>query len=293
MRGHFTSKASGAALLLLLAGCGGKSTTSEAPAPDAPETSPDATPEVDPEDIPTKVDIEAARTTARTAMFVPAPSEFQAALATSAEGVDLKKLIADTQRKLDGKSRPVIALETGVRITNVMLSAHAGADKGRMDQLMGHALEGLTALQAPPTLLEQLGKVRSDFASGVIGGSELVPALDVLAQGIHEELSANVDRDTAVLVQAGGWLQAADLLSKAVGDAGLGGDAAALLHQPSLLAFFLEFLKNTDPARAGDPTVTGVITQMEAMAAIAGKAELSAEDVKAVHQHTTTILGSF
>ena len=65
-------------------------------------------------DAPSKIDIEATRETARTAMFIPAPSEFQAALNASDVQIDIRKLMVDSDRDLSGKSRSIVALETGV-----------------------------------------------------------------------------------------------------------------------------------------------------------------------------------
>ncbi len=277
---------------LAFAGCGSSSTTAEA-TPDNVAPPIPAEPEAPVlQDVPEKIDVAAVRDTARTAMFVPAPSEFQAALKVSAEGIDIRKLVQDSDRKLEGKQKPIIALETGVRISNVLMTAHAG-DKDATLSRMRKAKEGLGALQAPASIAAEIDKVIADYEGGSLSQAELTRALDVLAERINDDLLTGVDAQTANLVQAGGWVQGANLLAKAVRDAGLGGDAALLLHQPSLLNYFLDFLKNSDPGRAGDPDVTAVIEEMQKMQAIAAKADLSTDDVKAIAAHTDAILAKF
>jgi hypothetical protein len=280
---------------ILLAGCGGGDST--APAKTGPETAPstvgDREPEVEaPADVPAKIDIAAVRNDARTAMFVPAPTEFQAALKESAPDVDIRKLVKDSGRTLEGKNSAVLALETGVRISNVLMSVHTG-DKAAILARMRSALEGLRALKAPDRILKEVEQVIGEYEGGTLTDPELGPAFDVLAERINDDLQRMSDPNTATLVQAGGWVQGAHLLSTALSGAAISGDAAALLHQPTVLAYFLGFLKESGPGRAGDPQVAAVITEMEAMQILAAKPELSADDVQAVATHTGNILAKF
>ena len=279
---------------LLLAGCGGTETDPGGTA--TPGTAPSVTapePEVAAaEDVPMKIDIAAVKNEARTAMFVPAPTEFQAALKASAPDVDIRKLVKDSGRTLEGKNTAVLALETGVRISNVLMSVHT-RDKAAIIARMKSAREGLVALKAPGGVIKEVDRVIADYGSGSLTDDELGPVFDVLAERINDDLQRMTDSNTATLVQAGGWVQGANLLSTALSSAGITGEAAALLHQPTVLDYFLRFLKESGPARAGDPQVTAVITEMEAMKAIASKAELGAADVKAVASHTSNILAKF
>ena len=284
--------------LLLLAGCSGDSDS---------DTTPDATPEPVEDttedsgvtgapggdaamsDAPSKIDIDAIRDTARTAMFVPAPTEFQAALKASDVDIDIRKLLKDSDRTLEGKSRPVIALETGVRMADVLLTAQDG-DKATVVARMKSAKAGLVALNIPAETMAEVDRIIADFEAGTIGAPELVPALDVIAEQLQDDLNKSNDPNTATLVQAGGWVQGAHLLSSSLAEAGKGGDAAALLHQPTVLAYFKEFLNQ---AGAGDPAVDAVLAEMDALEALASKPALTAEDLTAIATHTGTILSKF
>jgi hypothetical protein len=280
---------------LLLAGCGGGDSGPAAavtPAT-APSTAGNTEPEVAaPEDVPTKIDIAAVRSEARTAMFVPAPTEFQAALKVSAPDVDIRKLVKDSDRPLDGKNEAVLALETGVRISTVLMSVHS-KDKPAILKRMRDAREGLEALKAPASIIDQVKQVIADYEGGTLTDDELGPAFDVLAERINDDLERKADPNTATLVKAGGWVQGANLLSTALSSANVTGEAAALLHQPTVLEYFLRFLKESGPGRAGDPQVAAVITEMDAMMAIASKVELSSDDVAAIAKHTSAILAQF
>lgn len=279
-----------ASLLLLGSGCGGGSTTDPAPA-DPPASDGGGEVAAPAADASAKIDFQAARSRGKTAMFVPAPSEFQSALAAADVGVDLAALVGDGGN-IEGKSKPVVALETGRRIASVLLSSKGG-DKAKVSKHMTSAREGLAALGAPDDLLADVDKVVTDYNAGTISNQELAPSMDLLNQRVQTALNKGAGEEISTLVQAGGWVQGVHLLSKGLADAGQAGDGAALLHQPSVLSHFTEFIKNSSAAKAQDADVLAVITELEAMSGIAAKPELSVEDLKAVSTHTGNILARF
>jgi len=290
-------------ILSLTAGCkSGDKQASEAnapadaqPAADAGAAAPDpadAAAEAAMADVPTKIDISAVKAEGRIAMFVPAPTEFQAALQASDIKIDIRKLVKDSGRTLEGKNRSIIALETGVRLSNLLLSVQA-QDKAEVINRVKLAREGVEALGLPPEVLSGIDSTVKDYEDGALSDSELGPVLDILAKGIRDDLADQADPTLATLVEAGGWVQGVYLLSTALGEQGITGDAAGLLHQPTVLDHFTKFIKESDAGRAGDPDVIAVISELEKMQVIASKTELTTDDVKAVAAHTAAILAWF
>lgn len=271
------------AFLLLFAACSGDSS--------APSSAPEPAPEpASSEDQgATKIDISAVRDTARMAMFVPAPSEFQSALRATGFAIDLRAGVVDAPRDLAGKSTAIVALETGVRLANVLLTADSAETKVVLER-MKSARAGLAALKASPEVLSETDKLIADIEAGTISSAEATPALDVLAGRIQEQLSSSADQTTATLVQAGGWVQGAYLLSTALAQAKQAGDAAALLHQPTVVAHFAAFLRK---AGSGDPAVQAVLGPMEELGKLSAKAELSVDDMTRASELTSAILKAF
>ena len=287
------------AILSLVAGC--KAADKSAPGDEsaaAAEAGAEAAGAPDPADaaaeaamaeVPTKIDISNLKTEGRMAMFVPAPTEFQAALKASNVKIDIRKLVKDSPRSLEGKNRSILALETGVRLSNLLLSVQA-ADKAEVIRRIGLAREGVEALGMPPEVLEGIDSTLKDYEGGTVSDTELGPVLDILAKGIRDDLEDQADPTLATLVEAGGWVQGVYLLATALGEQGVTGDAAGLLHQPTVLAHFTRFIKESDAGRAGDKDVVAVIAELDKMQAIASKPELTTDDVKAVAAHTAAIL---
>ena len=271
-------------LLLLLAACKGPPTDAQVP---GSEPAPAAA-----QQVPDKIDFMAVSNDGRTAMFVPAPTEFEAVLAANAPGLDLKSMVPSGTRPLAGLSRPLLALETGTRITAVLLTADREDRAGLVTRLKA-AREGLVALDAGEAVLKQVDAFVADVESGSLQASELLPALDVLSERIHAELDEHADRTTATLVQAGGWVQGAHLLARALSRGKLSPDAAALFHQGSLVHHFEFFLKASDPARAGDPVVLGVIEKIGELRWLAGQETLTAAQVKEIEVLTGEFIASF
>ena len=287
------------AIVSLFVGC--KSGNNSAPEPDAPAAEPAATggdaaaPEASADgmaDVPTKIDVSAVKEEGRVAMFVPAPTEFQAALQASDIKIDIRKLVKDSGRTLEGKNRSIIALETGVRLSNLLLSVQA-QDKTEVINRVKLARDGVEALGLPQEVLAGIDSTMKEYQDGSLSDAELGPVLDILAKGIRDDLADQADPPLATLVEAGGWDQGVYLLSTALGEQGVTGDAADLLHQPTVLAHFTKFIKESDAGRAGDPDVVSVIGELDKMQVIASKAELTSDDVKAVAAHTAAILAWF
>ncbi len=262
---------------------------SSEPAPEAPAPAAAADPS---QPVPEKIDFEASVNTGRTAMFVPAPTEFEAVLAANAPGAKLGAALQTGPVTLTGMSKPLLALETGTRINNALVTAKDG-DRSGLAKRIGHAKEGLIALQAAPAVLAEVDSFVVDLNSGALSDTELVPALDVLAESIQDGLIEGRDNNTSTLVQAGGWVQGAHLLAKALEGREITPDAGALFHQSSLVNHFIVFLQLSGPGRSGDPQVLKVIAQMEELREIAGQDPINGEQVARIASLTGEIMVAF
>jgi hypothetical protein len=277
------------AMASMVVACGGPA---ETPAPSQPEEAEAADEEARPAVPPQKIDIASVRVRAKTAMFVPAPSEFQAALKASGVDAQLSALITVDNRSIEGKAKAVVALVAGVRVTNVLLAVPT-AEKAVALEHLKSARTALGALELSEKLLANLDKAMADFESGRLAAAEISSMMDVYAGQIQKDLQDSAGEQIATLVQAGGWVQGANLIAKTLSEKQEIGDAAALLRQPSLLRFFLDFIKGTPDAKSGDASVVAVIGEMEQMLALTQKDVLTSEDVAQIALHTDNILAQF
>ena len=262
---------------------------SSAPAPEPPE--PPAAPATD-QPVPDKIDFETSVNTGRTAMFVPAPTEFEAVLAKNAPGARLAAKLEGPPVTLTGLSKPLLALETGTRINNALVTAQDG-DRAGLVKRVGYAKEGLLALSASAAVIAEVDSFVADLSSGALSDAELVPSLDVLAESIQDGLIEGQDTNTSILVQAGGWVQGAHLLARALEGREITDDAGALFHQASLVNHFIVFLQLSGPGRAGDPQIATVVEKMYELRELAGQEPVTAEHVSRIGTLTAEIMAAF
>ncbi len=276
---------------LTLTACGGGDKPAD-PTP-APETAPTVEATSDTAaGAPKSIDIQTARSRAKTAMFVPAPSEFQAAIKASNVQLDWKALITDGDKPLEGRSKPMLALETGRRFANLLLTVNDG-EKSVVEGRVKAARDALNALGAPVDVLADIDKVATDYSAGSLSQAELTSTLDLLSRRVQVEIERGVGAEVSTLVQAGGWVQAVYVLASGLEKAGVAGDAAALMRQPTVLHYFMDFIRTSAPAQGKDPEVLAVLAEMEKLDAVASKPELNVDDVKAIAAATRAIVAKF
>jgi hypothetical protein len=248
--------------------------------------------EAAPEAPPQKIDIASIRTRAKTAMFVPAPTEFQAALKASGVNADLSSKVRVDERSLEGKGTAVVALIAGVRVSNVLLTVPTAGKEMNLSNMKG-AQTALAGVQLSEKLRTEFGQAISEYEAGHLSAAEMTSLMDVYSSKLQSDLEASAGEQIATLVRAGGWVQMANLLSRTLQEEQQAGDAALLLRQPSLLLFFLEFIKASPDAQAGDESVLTVISEMEKLMTVAQKEILSNDDIAKIVTHTDAILAQF
>ena len=252
-------------LLVFCWSCSGGPKAELEPAPSSPDTS-DEPARV----VPEKIELPVERSTLRAAMYVPAPSEFEAALVSTGAKLSLGPLVKDEPRPLEGMNQQLLALETGTRVTNAVVSVRP-LSRTVLVWRVGAAREGLVALGAPATVLEAVDGFVKECENGNLNDTEVVAALDLVAQTIHGGLEQSVDASTSTLVRAGGWVQAAHLVATALVSAPNGASGAHLLRQPGLIDYFQLFLRSSEAGRAQDPRIGAVLERMDELKWLAGQ----------------------
>ena len=170
-------------------------------------------------------------------MFVPAPTEFQAALKASGVNSDLSTKVKVDDRSLDGKAPAVVALIAGVRVSNVLLTVPTAGKEMNIAN-MKSAQAALSQLKLSENLRTEFGQAISEYEADHLSAAEMTALMDVYSSKLQSDLEASAGQQIATLVRAGGWVQMANLLSHTLNEEQQAGDAALLLRQPSLLLFF-------------------------------------------------------
>src|SRR5690606_6319473 len=112
-----------------------------------------------------------------------------------------------------------------------------------------------------------------------------------LSGAVIPELEFN-GRDRIVpLIQAGSWLEGANLVARAVTEAGTPEAASGLLKQPAVVDYFIRYVRAEGQNKAPAGVTDTLESALESLGAIARKPEpLTAEDVALVIRTTDAVL---
>ncbi len=269
------------ASLLSLSACSGDE--SKAPVDTKP-----AVPKVEPVVAPA-LSLDELNKAAENTQLVPSPMEMQRALekAGIAEGLD--KLVVDRKLKLDIANKDIVAVRTGVILADALLTVK-GAPKENIVARLGTVKTGLDSLGAGkdlPTVIDDLiAKINNDG----ISRDDLVKELDDLHGAVIPEIRYEAGERCVPLLQAGSWLEGANLVSAAIITANKPEAGDKLLRQPLVVEYFLKYVKVEGAGKADGEVLKQLESTLMKLKEVAAKPSLTVDDVKEVKAQTDAIL---
>jgi hypothetical protein len=228
--------------------------------------------------------------TAESTAIVPSPVETQRALTAAGIETELHTLITDHGFDASLQDPDATAVRTGVLLADTLLTVKPSTNeelKGRLSSVR----DGLNKLQGGADIDKTLADLSERIGNESVTRDQLLYEFDTLAGAAIPELKFNGRERIVPLIQAGSWLEAANLVAKAVKAKGKADAADALLKQPAVVDYFLRYVK----AEGGQKTTEAVATKLESslneLKALAEKKEaLTAEDIDKVIQVTDDVL---
>lgn len=257
------------------------------PSPSEPKVEKPAEPAAKPAEPPvTAADLGQAESTA----IVPSPVETQRALTAAGIETELHTLITDHGFDATLDDPDATAVRTGVLLADLLLTVKPAATDDLKKRLTD-VREGLNKLQGGADIDKTLADILERVGNESVTRDQLLYEFDTLSGAAIPELKFNGRERIVPLIQAGSWLEAANLLAKAVKAKGQPGAADALLKQPAVVDYFLRYVKE----EGGQKTTAAIAGKLESslneLKALAEKKEaLVAEDIDKVIQVTDDVL---
>lgn len=255
------------------------------PAP-APEPTPAPVPEPPP--AAPALDLASLQAQAENVALTPSPAEMQAALAKAQITQSLADLVQKREIKMDATNPDRVAVRTGVLVADVVLTVKV-APKEDLVARIGQIQAGLKLLGAGADIDNTLTDLAARIQNDAVSRDELVRDLDELSGVIIPEVKYEAGERVVPLIQAGSWLEGANLVSTAVTNSGQFQAADALLKQPEVVDYFLKVVK-VEGGAAPDEVIAKLEASLGALKEITAKPTLSAEDVKSIHDQTDAVL---
>lgn len=271
------------ALFLAMVACGGgESTTPPAPepAPAAPETPP-----------VTKDDLKNADTVG----IVPSPTETAQALEKAGVSTQLATLVPDHKFDMQKADTDHAAIRTGVTLADMLLTVKT-AEKDKLLERLATIQTGMTQLGGGADIEATLRDMHERVKADAVTRDELLQEFEELSGAIIPELDFNGNARIVPLIEAGSWLEAANLVARAVKEANVvkAGEASVaddLLKQPEVVAFFIKYVKTEGAEKAPEQVTQQLeksLTELQNLAKKEGP--LDAADIENVAKVTQDVL---
>lgn len=270
------------ALALTFAACsGGTSTPTPTPEPQA-EPQP-ATPDLPPL---TPGDLQAS---AESTTLVPSPMETQRALESAGIDTQLSSLVPKHEFDLTNTDLEHAAVRSGVFLADLMLTVKV-AEKADLLQRLKAVRQGIQQLGGGEDIDNTLKDYEESITADAISREEMLKEFDELSGAVIPELEFNGKNRVVPMIQAGSWLEGANLMARAVKEKGKPDAADGLLKQPQVVAYFIKYVK--DDASGTPPQVAAKLE--ESLLVLKGLAEktdpFTNEDIDKVIQVTSDVL---
>jgi hypothetical protein len=233
------------------------------------------------------LDLAALRAEATRVVLVPSPTETQAALRKAGIEATLADLV---QERSYSKSADAdhIAVRTGVLMADVLLTLHQ-SDKAKLSERLRAIDSGMGILGVTGDLKDSIGELVKNVDNDAVSRDDLLRDLEDLAGAKIPEAEFSSDKFLPLL-QAGSWLEGANLVARAMQAENKFDQADRLLKQPEVVEYFLRYVEDEGQERASDDILAQLKTTLNVLLTTAQKESLSSEDVKTIQEATDSVL---
>jgi hypothetical protein len=189
--------------------------------------------------------------------LVPSPGEMQRALSKAGIETSLSALVPVRDLDMTVSNKDQVAVRTGVILADMLLTVktvEASVTAGRLSKIK----TGLQELNAGSDLPAEIDSLINRINNGALQGDRLLFELDELSAAVIPEIKYEADW-ILPLLQAGAWLEGANLVSKALKNEGKVEAATNLLVQPQVVNYFIRYVD----AEAKEKVDSAVLIQLK------------------------------
>jgi hypothetical protein len=270
------------AAIVALAGCGGGETAAP-PAADTDKAAatPDAPPKLSPDELAAG---------SQNIALVPSVIETQSALEAAGIGTKLSDLLTERKFDMKNENKDNVAVRTGVVIADLLLTVKT-APKEKLVEQLEQIKNGLAALEGGADIQQVVTDIQDRVKGDAVTRDELLKELDELSGAVIPELEFNGQNRIVPLIQAGSWLEGANLVAKAVKGSNKPDAADTLLKQPAVVDYFIKYVKTEGAEKAPAAITEKLEESLTILKGLAEKKEpFTNEDIEKVIKTTDDVL---
>lgn len=222
--------------------------------------------------------------------LVPSPTETQSALQAAGIDAELAKLIENRDLDVTNQNLDNAAVRTGVIIADLLLSVKT-ADKASLIARLEKINTGLSQLQGGKDIDVTINDLQQRIEADAVSPLELIKELEELSNTLIPELTFEGQKEIIPLIQAGSWLEGANLVAKAIRATGNPSAADTMLKQPAVVSYFIRYVNTQGKEKAPAPITKILNASLQNLKALAEKDEpFTLQDLDTVINTTNNVL---
>jgi len=226
---------------------------------------------------------------AQNTALVPSPAEMQKALDQAGIEAQLAEMVPQRKLKMDVPNTDQVAVRTGVVIADLLLTVKKAPKKSLVAHL-NQIKAGMIQLGAGGDISATIDDLTARIKNDSVNRDDLLKELDELSGVLIPEIEYEAGERSVPLIQAGSWLEGANLVSQAIDAAGAVARAGHLLRQPAVVAYFQGYVATEGQDKAPSEVIGQLERTLKTLRGVSEKPKLEPADVKTVQKTTSAVL---
>jgi len=221
--------------------------------------------------------------------LTPSPNETRLAVERAGITLSLGTLIPERNWQLDQGGIDRAALRTGVLLGDLVLTVKEAEKPWLVTQLqMIH--DGLQAMGAGEGLLSTVADMKASVENDAVSREDLLRQLDDLVGMVPTNEGVGPEDNSGPLLQAGAWLGATNLTSRAVLRSGQLEAADTLLRQKAVAEHFLSYVSEGEGEEKAGDVQSLLKISLTRMIEISDQETIGRADVEEVRDQTQALI---
>jgi hypothetical protein len=237
-----------------------------------------------------KIDPASLEDAVNKAELVPSPVEMQEKLSKAGLQTELSTLVATENKiKVVVEDNDQTAIRTGVVLADLVLTIKVSSKEQILDRL-AKLKAGFEKLGAGSDIKVTIEEFEANVNKGETGRAELLEEFDLYSQVMVTELEYEAGDWVVPLIQAGTWLEGANLVSKIMVKEGKYDSADKFFRQKEIVEYFISYVDRKGKDKVPDGVVKTLSETLTALKTISAKPKIEEADVKEIESLTSTVL---
>ena len=222
--------------------------------------------------------------------LVPSPVEMQEKLAKAGLQTELSTLVPTEKNiKVVVEDNDQTAIRTGVVLADLVLTVKV-SNKDQILNRLGKLKKGFAQLGAGDDIKATIEDFEARVNKNEIKKSELLSEFDDMASVMVPELEYEAGDWIVPLIQAGTWLEGANLVSKAMIKEGKYDSADTFFRQKEIVEYFISYVDRDGKDKAPSGIIKTLLDMLKSLKAIASKPRIEEKDIKEIEALTSKVL---